>query len=62
MFPSEVPNTVVAASLPRLPTIVTVVVIALPVELVKTSTARAKSCEPEFGTVTSRETLRPERL
>ena len=57
--PSEVAKTVVAASEPRLPTIVTVVVMGEAVELVKASTVRTKSSLPVLGTVTLRLTLSP---
>ena len=52
--PSEVAKTVVAASEPRLPTMVTVVLIGEPVGLVNVSTVRAKSWLPVLGTVTLR--------
>ena len=60
--PSEVAKTVVAASEPRLPRMVTVVVMLFVVPFWKLSTVRAKSWLPTMGTLTVRETVSPARV
>ena len=60
--PSDVANTVVPASEPRLPKICTLVVIGALVGFVNVSIVRAKSSLPVFGTVILRETDKPENV